>query len=185
MRERLDRQTVVREAAALADRHGFAALSLSELAARLRIKTPSLYNHVAGLDDLKRELQIEAARELRARFLEACAGRSGEAAVRALGEAYRRFARERPGLYPALTVAPDKHDRDAQAAAAGVVDVIATVLSAWGLAGDDAIHAVRVLRAGLHGFVSIELAGGFGLPVDVDETFARLLDTLVRGLRKK
>jgi hypothetical protein len=30
----------------------------------------------------------------------------------------------------------------------------------------------------LHGFVSLEAAGGFGLPQSVDVTFARLIDSL-------
>ena len=40
------------------------------------------------------------------------------------------------------------------------------------------IDAVRMMRAALHGFVSIETAGGFGIPQSVDATFARLVDTL-------
>jgi hypothetical protein len=40
------------------------------------------------------------------------------------------------------------------------------------------IDAVRMMRATLHGFVSIEAVGGFGLPQSVDATFARLVDTL-------
>jgi len=41
---------------------------------------------------------------------------------------------------------------------------------------------VRIARAGLHGFVSLEAAGGFGLPRDVDRTFDRLIETLHTGL---
>ena len=56
------------------------------------------------------------------------------------------------------------------------------MLRAWELEGDDAIHAVRIVRSALHGFVSLELNGGFGLPLDLDETFARLVDVLAKGL---
>ncbi len=44
------------------------------------------------------------------------------------------------------------------------------------------IHMVRILRSALHGFVSLELGQGFGLPLDLDETFRRLLDLIVTGL---
>jgi hypothetical protein len=47
---------------------------------------------------------------------------------------------------------------------------------------DDAIHATRIIRASLHGFVSLEASNGFGLPLDIDETFARLTQLLDRGL---
>jgi hypothetical protein len=35
-----------------------------------------------------------------------------------------------------------------------------------------------------HGFVSLELAGGFGLPIDLDESYRTLMDLLVRGLER-
>jgi hypothetical protein len=38
------------------------------------------------------------------------------------------------------------------------------------------------VRAALHGFVTLEAGGGFGLPLSVDDTFARLVDALDRGL---
>ena len=51
-----------------------------------------------------------------------------------------------------------------------------------GLVGDDEIDAIRTLRSGLHGFVALEAAGGFGLPLDVDRSFERLVDALVATL---
>ena len=56
------------------------------------------------------------------------------------------------------------------------------VLRGYGLDGDDAIHAVRIVRAALHGFVALEIGGGFGLPLALDETFERLIAVLDRGL---
>ena len=58
------------------------------------------------------------------------------------------------------------------------MNVCADVLAGYELRDDDAIDAIRAFRAALHGFVSLEVEGGFGLPVDVDRSF----DRLVRGL---
>ena len=44
------------------------------------------------------------------------------------------------------------------------------------------IDATRALRSTLHGFVTLELAGDFALPVDVDRSFARLIRGLVTAL---
>ena len=49
------------------------------------------------------------------------------------------------------------------------------VLRGYGLDGDDAVDATRALRSALHGFVSLEQAGGFGLPVDVDRSYDQLV----------
>jgi hypothetical protein len=53
----------------------------------------------------------------------------------------------------------------------------------YGLTGEDAVHAVRVLRSAMHGFVSLELMGGFGLPLNLDESFRRLIQMFIDGLR--
>jgi hypothetical protein len=60
--------------------------------------------------------------------------------------------------------------------------VVTSVLDGFGVTGDDAIDATRSLRAALHGFVSLEDAGGFGLPTDVDRSFDRLIHGLVRAI---
>ena len=48
--------------------------------------------------------------------------------------------------------------------------------------GDDAIDAIRALRAALHGFVTLETSGGFGLPADIDRSFDRLVQGLTTAL---
>ncbi len=40
------------------------------------------------------------------------------------------------------------------------------------------------MRALVHGFVTLQAAGGFGLPDDVDVSFERAVDALVAGLRE-
>jgi hypothetical protein len=41
---------------------------------------------------------------------------------------------------------------------------------------------VRVVRSALHGFVALELNGGFGMSLDLDASFDLLVETLVKGL---
>jgi AcrR family transcriptional regulator len=59
-----------------------------------------------------------------------------------------------------------------------VVRVALDVMAGYDLRDDDAIDAIRALRAGLHGFVTLEAGGGFGLPVDIDRSFDRLVTGL-------
>jgi AcrR family transcriptional regulator len=183
VRRGIDAAALVEAAAAIADAEGLSALTLNAVAARVGVKTPSLYSHVDGLPALRRLLGIEAARRLGARFTRAAVGRHGEEAVRALAAAYRSFAREHPGLYAATQVAPPAEDLDAARAAAEIVSVVVDVLAGLGLSGDAAVHGARAIRAALHGFVSLEAAGGFGLALSVDDSFALLVEALIRGLR--
>ena len=39
-----------------------------------------------------------------------------------------------------------------------------------------------MVRAALHGFVSLEHEGGFAMPLAIDESYRRLVETLDRGL---
>ena len=72
---------------------------------------------------------------------------------------------------------------EAAAAAAAALDVFYAVLRGYALADDAAIHAARAVRSTLHGFVSLEVGNGFGFDLDLDESFARLVAMLDRGLR--
>lgn len=175
----LDPDAVVTAAAALADAGGLDALTLARLADRLGIRSPSLYAHVDGLADLRARLAERGAAELARSLQAAAAGRAGGDALAAVADAYRAYALAHPGCYAALQLASELR---AGEAAREVVEVVLAVLRGYSLEGDDAVHAVRTIRAALHGFVTLETGAGFGMPLDLDESFARLVATLDRGL---
>jgi AcrR family transcriptional regulator len=184
----LSRDAVVEAAAALADEEGLEELSLSTLASKLGIRTPSLYNHVAGLEGLRRELALLGLRELGRRIGRAAMGKTTDEATFAIARAYRDFVKERPGLYAATVRSsrlsyPD--DPDFEAAEREAFEAVLAVLGSYGLRGEDALHAARGLRSVAHGFATLEVAGGFGIPIDLDESFDRLLRAFVVGLRGK
>jgi hypothetical protein len=57
------------------------------------------------------------------------------------------------------------------------------VLAGLGVAPDDTIAVIRTVRSALHGFVSLEASGGFGLPDDVDRSFETLVSVVLAGIR--
>jgi AcrR family transcriptional regulator len=179
----LDPQTVLLAAAELADQHGLERLTLAMLAQKLGVRTPSLYNHVGGLPELRRRLTLHGMNRLKEALTRAATGRAGDDAVRAMAEAYLAFARQHPGLYEATQRSLDRADAETAQAAAGVIEPVLRVLEACGLEGDQAIHAVRGFRSLLHGFASIERQGGFGIALDLDESFRLLVDLFARGMR--
>jgi AcrR family transcriptional regulator len=178
----LDSAAVTAAAARLADADGLQAVTLARLAADLGVRAPSLYAHVAGLDDLLRRIGVRGARELAAVLSAAAAGRARGDALRAIADAYRGYAASHRGSYAALQLLADPTDPEPAAAARAVVEVVVAALRGYDVEGDDAIHAVRAIRAALHGFVSLEADGGFGIPLSLDETYARLVALLDRGL---
>jgi AcrR family transcriptional regulator len=179
----LDAEAVVTAAAALADAEGLEAVTLARLAGTLGVRAPSLYVHVEGLPGLRRRLAARGARELAAALQAAAAGRAGRDALSAAGAAYRAYAREHPGTYAAAQRGLDVDDPETASAGAQAVGAVVAILRGYGLEQEDAIHAVRIVRAAFHGFVSLEAGEGFRIPLDLDETFARLLAVLDAGLR--
>jgi AcrR family transcriptional regulator len=175
---------VVREAGDLADEGGLTALTLSALAGRLGVRQPSLYKHVNSLDGLRRGISLAAKQDLGDALRRAAVGRSGPDAVRAIATTYRSWVLEHPGRYAATVRAPQPDDEEDQRASAEVVSVVLAVLAAFDLDDDAAVDAARALRSAIHGFVSLEAAGGFGLPRDVDRSFEFLIDAVVAGLRR-
>jgi len=178
----LDRTLVLDVARQLADRDGMGALTLRAVAEHFGVKPPSIYNHIDGLDEIKRALALEGMRQLGQRFARASAGLARDDAVRALARVYRRFAHEHPGLYQAALAAPDPSDSEASAAATEAAEIIFAVLAGYGLAHDEQVHATRALRAAMHGFVALEHVGGFGLPLDVERSYERAIEWFIAGL---
>jgi AcrR family transcriptional regulator len=180
----LDQTIVVEAAAKLVDEEGIEQLSLGRLAERLGVRTPSLYNHITGLPGLRHDLALYSLRDLRDRIMRATIGKSHAEAIFALADAYRDYAREMPGRYALTLQAPAPGDQDLQDLARQTVEIVQAVLAPYKLSEEDAIHSIRGLRSIVHGFISLELAGGFGLPTDRDASFHWLVNLFITGLEK-
>jgi AcrR family transcriptional regulator len=165
---------VVEAALRIVDERGPDALTLAAVAERTGVAAPSLYKHVGSLADLRTQLANQLLDELAERLAAEVLGRSGDDAVMALMHAYRRYVQDHPNRYAALPPDP-LHDPALATAANKLLGVIFAVLRAYRLRDSDAVHAIRCLRATVHGFASIEAVGGFGLAEDVDETYERLI----------
>jgi len=178
----IDREAIIRAAAKIADDHGWDALTLARVAKKLRVQSPSLYNHVSGLEGLRRELKLLVMRDLNADLGRATIGKSRDDAVRGLARAYRAFVKRHPGTYAATMVAAPKNDAAVDAAAGQVVETCLSVIGGYGLDRREGLHAIRAMRSAVHGFAALEVAGGFGIPLDVDKSFEWLVSALLKGL---
>jgi AcrR family transcriptional regulator len=180
-RKRLTERDVIDAAVELVDREGAAALTLSRVAEALGVKPPSLYNHVAGLEALRRATALRSVNELAGRLAAAAMGRAGRTALREVALEFRTYARAHPERYQLTTQA---RPEDEEFAAAGLrsIEPVVAVLRSYELETVEAIHAARMLRSALHGFVSLEITGGFGLDVDIDASFEWLVEHLTRTL---
>jgi AcrR family transcriptional regulator len=179
----LNPAAVVDAALAVLDEAGVEGLTLAAVAAHAGVATPSLYKHVKGLGALRDLVGVRVLDELAASCEQAAMGRSTDDALAAVLHAYRRYGQEHPHRYAAL---PQQPSDDPELTRAGdrAVAVFLAVLRGYGLDGADAIHVTRGLRAAAHGFVLLEIGGGFGLPEKLDDSYRVLIDTFVAGLHE-
>jgi hypothetical protein len=95
----------------------------------------------------------------------------------------RAYVKEHPGRYAAtIGIRPDGPGDPLTAASERLLTSFAAVLHGYRIAPEREVHAMRTLRAVLHGFATLEAAGGFQMGTDVDESFAWMVGFLDRGL---
>lgn len=173
----LTREEVLAAALAVVRERGADALGTASVARELGIRPPSLYHHFEGNDALRYAVAVEGWR----RLVDALPPPSPDlpATLRGFAHAYRRFALDNPDLYRVMTRTPfDPTDPALLAVSARAWSAVV----ALGVPADEALHAVRALRAAVHGFVDLELAGQVRLGVPADESFEWLVALGIRGL---
>jgi AcrR family transcriptional regulator len=180
---KLSRDTVVNAALTFLDREGWDALTINALATHLGTKGPSLYNHVDSLDDLRRTVRMRVIDDLITMLKRAGDGRARDDAVLVMAGAYRSYAHHHPGRYSAFTRMPlGGDDPEYTAATKGAAAPVISVLSSYGLDGEEAFHAALEFWSALHGFVLLEMTGVMD-GIDTDAVFSDMVLRLAAGLQ--
>lgn len=179
---KIDLEIILQKATEIIDKKGLDHLSFSLLAKELGIRPPSLYNHVSSLDDLKQQLAIQGLKGLYENMLHAGLGKSGDAAIHSISIAYVQFVRKHPGLYMAATRIPHSINEEFAHHQQAILQLVVQILDIYELNEEISIHIVRGLRSILHGFTSLEQMGGFGMPLDIDQSLTILINTFIEGI---
>ncbi|MFD0019816.1 TetR/AcrR family transcriptional regulator [Streptomyces sp. NPDC058382] len=175
---------MVAAGAALADEVGFANLTMGLLAERVGVRTPSLYKHVGGQEDLVRRIAVLALGEAADAVGGAVQGYAGRDALGAAARAFRSFVLEHPGRY-AATIGMEPSGPDDPLALAGerLLGGFTAVLRGYEIAESEVDHALRMLRSLCHGFATLQAAHAFQWSADIDDSFEWLIAFADRGLR--
>jgi AcrR family transcriptional regulator len=182
-RSQLTPEKIIRSAAALGDEAGFEAITLSAVARRLGVATPSLYSHVRDRDALLDGVTALALADLASRISSAIAGRAGLAALEAWADAHRDLARSSPSRWDAL----QRRAGEAAVRSAGARDVVAlttAVLRGYLVPESEHPHAIRLIGSTINGYLTLERNGGFAHSLPSSETsWGRVIGALDVALR--
>lgn len=157
----LTKEIIVAEAISMIEDTGQPVVSLHELAHRLGIKTPSLYNHIKNTKELQYAVFQYAIEKFVSNQKSATENKQKDEAVRAFADAYHSFATENKGLYRLIMSIPSENDDRGKELAVPLLNTVVAILSLYGLTEESVAHWQRVFRAILHGFISEEELGYF------------------------
>jgi AcrR family transcriptional regulator len=163
-------------------------LSIRAVTARAGVSPTALYLHFEGMDELLQAVSDEAFEDLGS-YMRAALENEGEdprARLQAIGEAYVRFAEQRPGHYRILFATPGRAGRKELLGALddGVgKEVFGLLLASTADClpeGSDPMPVALQLWTTLHGYVSLrEVLPGFPWPDAAD--FVRQLHAALLG----
>ncbi len=163
---------------------GADGLGISSVARALGIRPASMYNHVTSGEALARRVADEGTRRLVEALKSAVRGVvEPQEQLRLLAHGVRDWAVANGGLYGLMArVQPDYSSADIPPVARDLLDLFDRPLGQLGIAQDQRVHAMRSLRAAIHGFVLLEASGQFQLDADVAESFRWSVESLIRGV---
>jgi AcrR family transcriptional regulator len=177
----LDKATLIRAAADLADQVGWSELTLSEVARGVERHVSSLYAHVDSLEDLRREITLLALDELSDAVWRATLGHVRDEALRSIAIVLRDYCERHPGR--AASIVETKHSPDPAkvSRAERLAEPICATLRTFELSEDQVFHAHRVFSASIWGFTQGE-RGELFPEGRVDETFDQMLELFCQAL---
>ena len=142
-----------------------------------------LAEKISTIPEMRRFLAVKGYRELREAIERDIAGKSGTEALHALMLSMRRYALERPGMSAATFRNVDTDSPEWREAQMQLGGVVFSVLAQVGIKDEQAMHALRILRSFVRGFVLHEVGASFLEPLEHDQTYELGVKVFIEGLQ--
>lgn len=173
---------ILETARTLVEREGIEGLKMSQIAAEIGIKPPSLYRHFASKAAITQAVIEHTFDKLNEAYGKALKDTTDDPVERLLSlfRAHRNFAHANPNTYilaytttaPELRTDPEKLERQA----IPIQEIMAQI------SGSEAsLSALRGALALVHGFVMLELKEQFQRGGDLTQAYEACIDAYLRG----
>ena len=176
-------ELIITTSARLSNEVGLNNLSLKMIAEELNIKSPSLYNHISSLDDIKEKLMIYGWKELGEKATESAVGVAGYEALRNMCYAFYDYATNNKGVFTAMLWYNKFESEEKNEATTKLFSLLFRVLQPLNISDNNIEHIIRTLRGFLEGFVLLVNNNAFGNPISIKESFDLSLDIIFNGMK--
>jgi hypothetical protein len=137
---------------------------------------------IGTIPEMRRFLAVKGYRELQQRIEQETEGKHGPEGLRAMAYAMRNYSLERPGLSAATFRDAVVDSREWNEAGSKLAQTVSRVFAQCGLEGDQAQHALRILRSLTRGFVIHEMAAPYLESLEYERSYEIAIDIFIQGL---
>lgn len=181
----LTKEKIILATIDLANNIGIANVSFPRLAEYFQIKAPSLYNHFKNMMDVKIATSLYLQKILLKELTEQLTGLTAEDALRTYAVVYRNFAIRYTAVYELLNIVPQTNNDELTDINHRILGFVREILHDFSLTSDEIMHASRMFRSMLHGYITMNQLGYFqNKSLPSDKSFYWMVDHFIDNLPK-
>lgn len=174
-------EKIIETSALIANKVGLANLSLKMIADELNIKSPSLYNHITSLDEIKQRLMIYGWKQMEEQMIDSVIGVTGYEALSNMCNVFYDYAINNKGVFTAM-LWYNKYENK-ENVTTKLFNIVFKIMRPLNITDENINHIIRTLRSFLEGFALLVNNNAFGNPISIKESFDLSLKIIMSGIK--
>ncbi|MCI6014641.1 MAG: hypothetical protein MRZ09_06625 [Coprobacillus sp.] len=179
----ISEESIIETSALIANKIGLENLSLKIIADELNVKSPSLYNHISSLDDVKNKLMVYGWKQLENKMIDSAVGVTGYEALNNMSNVFYDYAINNTGVFMAMLWYNKYDSIEKDNATKRLFNILFKIMKTLNISDDNINHIIRTLRGFLEGFCLLVNNNAFGNPISIKESFDLSLKIIINGIK--
>ena len=176
-------ELIIETSARIANKVGLDNLSLKIIAEELNIKSPSLYNHISSLNEIKSQLMVYGWKQIEEKMIDSAVGVSGYEALKNMCNVFYDYATNNKGIFTAMLWYNKYESDEKQNATTRLFNMLFKIMKSLNITYENINHIIRTLRGFLEGFSLLVNNNAFGNPISIKESFDLSLEIIMNGIK--
>lgn len=183
LKNSISNELIIETAAKLSNKVGLDNLSLKMIAEELNIKSPSLYNHISSLDEIKETLMTYGWKQIEEKMIDSAVGVAGYDALKNMCYAFYNYATKNKGVFTAMLWYNKFESAQKKNATTRLFNMLFKIMKTLNISDNNINHTIRTLRSFLEGFSLLVNNNAFGNPTPIKESFNLSLEIIMNGIK--